>query len=67
MPAVSAGGDAGAPAALGTGPIADAFAALVDAVLEAIPVVEMHDCTARLFEQMEAALGPKPQTPAPTF
>jgi ATP-binding protein involved in chromosome partitioning len=65
--AVSAGGDAGAPASLGTGPIADAFAALVDAVVEAIPVVEMHDCTARLFEQVESALGPKPQTPAPTF
>jgi ATP-binding protein involved in chromosome partitioning len=64
--AVSAGGDIGAPAALGHGPIADAFAALADAVLEAIPVVEMHDCTARLFEQVEATLGPKPPAPAAT-
>ena len=39
--------------------------ALADAVLEAIPVVEMQDCTARLFDQIEAVLGPKP-TPAAT-
>jgi ATP-binding protein involved in chromosome partitioning len=64
--AVSAGGDIGAPASLGRGPIADAFAALADAVLMAIPVVEMHDCTARLFEQVEATLGPKPPAPAAT-
>jgi ATP-binding protein involved in chromosome partitioning len=64
--AVSAGGDVGSPASLGRGPIAGAFAALVDAVLEAVPVVEMHDCTARLFEDVEAALGPKPKAPAAT-
>jgi ATP-binding protein involved in chromosome partitioning len=64
--AVSAGGDVGAPASLGSGPIAGAFAALVDAVLEAVPVVEMHDCTARLLEDVEAALGPKPKAPAAT-
>jgi ATP-binding protein involved in chromosome partitioning len=64
--AVSAGGDIGAPASLGRGTVADAFGALVDAVLEAVPVVEMHDCTARLFGDVEAALGPKPQAPAAT-
>ena len=29
-------------------------------VTEAIPPIEMQDCTARLFESVEAALGPKP-------
>jgi ATP-binding protein involved in chromosome partitioning len=62
--AVSAGGDAGEPAALGRGRVADAFANLADAVLEAIPVVEMRDCTARLFEQVEASLQATPEAPA---
>jgi ATP-binding protein involved in chromosome partitioning len=55
-PAVSAGGDRGMPAALGTGPVAEAFSALADAVTEAVPVVEMRDCTARILELMEAAV-----------
>ena len=59
-PSVSTGGDVGLPAALGDGPAAAAFAALADAVLEAVPVVEMSDCTARLLDDVEAALGPKP-------
>ncbi len=54
-PSVSAGGDTGRPAALGQGAVADAFAALADAVLDTIPVVEMRDCTARLLERVEAA------------
>ncbi len=29
-------------------------------VTEAIPIVEMTDCTARLFDTIEATLGPKP-------
>ena len=49
-PEVSTGGDIGEPAALGDGAVAAAFAELVDAVLEAVPVVEMHDCTARIFD-----------------
>jgi ATP-binding protein involved in chromosome partitioning len=63
-PAVSAGGDVGQPAALGSGPSADAFSALADAVLEAIPVVEMQDCTARLFERVESVLGDRPRPQA---
>jgi ATP-binding protein involved in chromosome partitioning len=55
-PSVSSGGDVGRPVALGDGPAAAAFSALVDAVLEAVPVVEMHDCTARLLE----LIGPAP-------
>jgi ATP-binding protein involved in chromosome partitioning len=57
-PGVSFGGDVGVPAALGQGAAATAFAALADAVLEAVPVVEMSDCTARLLDQVEEALGP---------
>jgi ATP-binding protein involved in chromosome partitioning len=53
---VSAGGDIGEPAALGTGAVAVAFAALADAVMEAVPVVEMQDCTARLLEAVDDAL-----------
>jgi ATP-binding protein involved in chromosome partitioning len=56
-PSVSAGGDVGMPAALGTGAVAAAFSALADAVLEAVPVVEMQDCTARLFDLFNAALS----------
>ena len=59
-PDVSAGGDTGTPAALGEGPSAAAFAALVDAVVEAAPVVAMEDCTARLFDAIDDALGPAP-------
>jgi ATP-binding protein involved in chromosome partitioning len=53
---VSAGGDTGEPASLSQGPAAIAFGALADAVLAAIPVVEMKDCTARLLDQVELAL-----------
>ena len=56
-PAVSSGGDTGQPAALGTGPVADAFSAFADAVMEAVPVVEMHDCTARLLDLVDAAVA----------
>jgi ATP-binding protein involved in chromosome partitioning len=59
-PAVSAGGDAGTPAALEAGPVADAFTLLADEVVAAVPVVEMATCTARLLDQVETALGPKP-------
>ena len=58
--AVALGGDTGAPAVLTGGPAADAFAALAERIVtDAIPPVEMTTCTARLFEQVEAALGPK--------
>jgi ATP-binding protein involved in chromosome partitioning len=59
-PAVAAGGDSGQPAALGEGPVADAYKALADRlVTEAIPPVEMAGCTARLLDTVEATLGPK--------
>jgi ATP-binding protein involved in chromosome partitioning len=50
--AVSAGGDTGNPAALGGGPAAAAFDRLVSAVIDVAPVVEMQDCTARLFKAL---------------
>jgi ATP-binding protein involved in chromosome partitioning len=50
QPAVSAGGDRGEPAAVSGGEVAASFSKLVDAVLEVAPVVEMHDCSARLFD-----------------
>ncbi len=60
-PGVSTGGDTGHPAALGTGPAAAAFAALVRRIVdEAIPPVAMGGCTARILENVEAALGPVP-------
>jgi ATP-binding protein involved in chromosome partitioning len=64
QPSVSSGGDAGLPAAVGAGPAAVAFAALADAFLEAVPVVEMADCTARLLDQIDLALGPLDPKPA---
>ncbi len=55
---VSAGADGGEPVVLGDGPAAAAFSALVDAVTEVAPVVEMAGCSARLLDVVEAALGP---------
>jgi len=60
-PAVSAGGDAGAPVALGEGAAAEEFRAIVERIVtEAVPPVEMGGCSARLLDRVEAALGPKP-------
>ena len=60
-PAVSTGGDEGVPVALGDGRAADAFRAIADRIVnEAVPPVEMAGCSARLLDQVEAALGPKP-------
>ena len=62
-PAVAAGGDAGVPAVLAA-PDSAVAVALRDIaeriVVEAIPKIEMASCSARLIDQVEAALGPKP-------
>ena len=56
---VAVGGDSGQPAALKGGRAAEAFAVIVDALAEgAIEPDAMASCTARVFEQVEAALGP---------
>jgi ATP-binding protein involved in chromosome partitioning len=58
-PTVAAGGDAGVPAALADGPVADAFAAIAERIVtDILPPVEMAGCTARLFQQVDAVLGP---------
>jgi ATP-binding protein involved in chromosome partitioning len=59
-PAVSIGGDRGEPAALQGGVAGTTFAALVDAVIDVAPVVEMHDCTARLLDAVQAAVATEP-------
>jgi ATP-binding protein involved in chromosome partitioning len=56
-PAISAGGDTGRPAALGDGAVAAAFQDLIDAVVKVAPVVEMQDCTARVMQAIDDALG----------
>ena len=52
---VAAGGDAGQPASLAEStPVAEAFAALAEIVVnEALPVVEMAACSARILELLE--------------
>ncbi|MFP5254740.1 MAG: Mrp/NBP35 family ATP-binding protein [Acidimicrobiia bacterium] len=56
-PAVAAGGDAGEPAVLGSGPAADAFRAIAERVLtEAVPPAELAGCSARMLEAAVAAL-----------
>jgi ATP-binding protein involved in chromosome partitioning len=56
-PAVAAGGDAGAPVALGDGPAADAFRAIADRIVEeAVPPVAMAGCSARMLEAAVRAL-----------
>jgi ATP-binding protein involved in chromosome partitioning len=54
---VAAGSDAGEPVVLSTGPAADAFASIIDRLVdEAVPPVEMAGCSARLLDAVEAAL-----------
>ena len=54
---VSAGGDAGEPAVLGTGPAAEAFQAIADQLVnEAVPPTELAGCSARMMEAALAAL-----------
>lgn len=56
--AVSAGGDVGSPAAVDGGPAEAVFSQLVDAVLEAAPVVEIESCTARVLDAVRSSLEP---------
>ena len=54
---VSAGGDAGEPIALGTGPAADAFRAIAAVIVEeAVPPPELAGCSARMLEAAVVAL-----------
>jgi ATP-binding protein involved in chromosome partitioning len=54
--AVSAGGDIGEPAVLGSGPAAEAFTAIADRIVsEAIPQPELAGCSARMLDAAMAA------------
>ena len=66
-PDMTAGGDDGAPVALGTGPLAAAFDTLATAIVNDVaPLLETAGCTARLLEKVELALAPAaPPTPHP--
>jgi len=56
---VAAGGDLGRPAALSAGPAATAFEAIAELIVtEVAPPVELAGCTARMLDNIEAALGP---------
>jgi len=55
-PSVSEGGDRGQPASVTDGPGGEAWAELVGAVIAVAPVVEMKDCSARMFEAVAASL-----------
>jgi len=56
--AVAQGGDTGRPAALSEGPAAVAFKAIAERiVVEVAPPVELTGCTARMLDNIEAALG----------
>ena len=56
-PAVAAGGDVGRPVALGSGPAADAFRAIATRIVdEAVPLVAMAGCSARMLDAAVAAL-----------
>jgi ATP-binding protein involved in chromosome partitioning len=57
-PDAAAAGDAGEPVALGSGPLAEAYAAIAEQLLVRIaPPVEMAGCSARLLGAVERALG----------
>jgi ATP-binding protein involved in chromosome partitioning len=56
-PGVSAGGDRGEPAVLGDDHVAVAFAGLLDAIEDVAPVLEMHDCSVRILDAVDAALA----------
>jgi ATP-binding protein involved in chromosome partitioning len=61
-PAVSAGGDAGRPIAVGDpdSPAGQAFRDIAEVIVrEILPPVEMGGCTARVFEQARATLDAK--------
>ena len=66
-PAVSAGGDVGAPVALGDGPAAEAFRAIADHIVaEAVPPAAMAGCSARMLDAAVAALDARDAAAAET-
>jgi len=68
QPEISAGGDIGRPASVDGSGASDAFAALVDAVVEVAPVLDVSDCTARMLDgirrQLDDRTGSTPDAAA---
>ena len=56
QPEVSAGGDAGRPAAAGDGSAHESFSRLAEAVVAVAPVVEIQSCTARVLDAVRRGL-----------
>ena len=66
-PAVSAGGDAGAPVSLGEGDAADALRAIADRLVDDLaPPVAMAGCSARMLAAATAALDAATHLTRPT-
>jgi hypothetical protein len=66
-PEIAAGGDAGAPVALGDGQLAKIFAELARVIAEVVaPVIETSGCTARLLDRVAEAVASAPVPTAPT-
>jgi hypothetical protein len=60
-PEISAGGDVGAPVALGEGELADIFGELARVIAEEVaPMIETAGCTARLLDQIASAVSAAP-------
>ncbi|MGI9622471.1 MAG: Mrp/NBP35 family ATP-binding protein, partial [Acidimicrobiales bacterium] len=58
---VAHGGDSGQPAILSQGPAAEAFAEIVETIVdEAVPPMEMAGCSARMLEAAKASLAGEP-------
>jgi ATP-binding protein involved in chromosome partitioning len=66
-PDISAGGDAGTPVALEDGELGRIFAELARTIAEVVaPVIETSGCTARLLDQIAAAVSAEPVAGPPS-
>ncbi len=60
-PEIAAGGDAGAPVALGHGELAEIFSELARVIADEVaPVIETSGCTARMLDRVAEAVGAEP-------
>ncbi|HXR54572.1 MAG TPA: P-loop NTPase [Acidimicrobiales bacterium] len=65
-PDIAAGGDAGAPVALGDGELAEIFSELARVIAEEVaPVIETSGCTARILDRVAEAVAAEPLAGGP--
>jgi ATP-binding protein involved in chromosome partitioning len=65
-PDIAAGGDAGAPVALGDGELAEIFSELARVIAEEVaPVIETSGCTARMLDRVAEAVAAEPLAGGP--